>query len=202
VSAVYTLRATGGSFQNGFAVQFPVNRNQISNVVGATLESNQSKAVLVVFSNMRNEMHTWNTEPAAATSNAITYNVSFDIANGPSLATFGLGAYNPFIWNGTSGFGRGYEIHLPGQLPTDLANNSLFGQGADATNLLSGDTYVSKDGRYPWAINIPVSFSYPIEKADINTAYTKFATWVSSGGTQFADWYTNGSGYRNNANIY
>ncbi|MCF8428019.1 MAG: DUF4842 domain-containing protein, partial [Bacteroidia bacterium] len=106
------------------------------------------------------------------------------------------------IWNGTAGFGRGYEIHLPGQLPTDLATTSLFGTGSDATNLGNGDTYVSKDGRFPWALNIPVSFDYPKEKSDINTAYNHFASWVSSGGSTYADWYTNGSGYRNTGNIY
>jgi len=202
VEANYTLRATGGSFNNGFGVQFPVNNNLVTDVVGATLEGNQSKAVLVIFNNMRNQMHTWNTVPNAATSAPVNYQVSFNVNNGPTLANFGLGSYNPFIWNGTAGFGRGYEVHLPGKLPTDLANLSLLGTGADASNIATGDTYVSKNGRYPWAINIPVAFDYPVEKADINTAYTKFATWVSSGGTQFTDWYTAQNGYRNVANIY
>jgi LruC domain-containing protein len=202
VEANYILRATGGSFNNGFAVQFPVNRNLVSGVTGATLESGQTKAVLVLFNNMRNEMQMWNTIPGKTLSAPVTYNVAFNISNGPSLVSFGLGAYNPFIWNNTAGFGRGYEVHLPGQLPTDLVNTGLFGTGKDGTNLNTGDTYVSNDGRYPWAINIPATFDYPVEKADINTAYTKFATWVSSGGASFNDWYTNTNGYRNNANIY
>ena len=147
-------------------------------------------------------MQMWNTIPGKTLSAPVTYNVAFNISNGPSLVSFGLGAYNPFIWNNTAGFGRGYEVHLPGQLPTDLVNTGLFGTGTDGTNLNTGDTYVSNDGRYPWAINIPATFDYPVEKADINTAYTKFATWVSSGGASFNDWYTNTNGYRNNANIY
>jgi LruC domain-containing protein len=202
VEATYVLRATGGSFNNGFAVQFPINRNQVSDVTGATLEAGQSKAVLVIFNNMRNEMGSWNTISTQTPSANVTYNVAFNVTSAPSLASFGLGSYNPFIWNGTSGFGRGYEIHLPGMLPTDLANTELFGTGNDGTNLSSGDTYVSNDGRFPWAINIPTSFSYPKEKADINTAYTKFATWVSSNGAQFADWYSNTPGYRNTENLY
>lgn len=202
VEANYQLMATGGVFNNGFGVQFPVNRSQVSSVEGATLEAGQSKAVLVLFTDMRQEMSKYNTIKGEALSTRKTYEVAFNITSGPSLATFGLGAYNPFIWNGTAGFGRGYEIHLPGQMPTDLATPGLFGTGSDATNVGNGDTYVSKDGRFPWAINIPTTFEYPVEKADINTAYTKFATWVSSGGTQFNDWYTNASGYRNAANIY
>jgi LruC domain-containing protein len=202
VEATYSLKATGGSYLNGFGVQFPVDRSKVTNVSGATLEAGQSKAVLIPFTNMRSEMQMWNTVPGQGTSAVRNYTVSFDITNGPTLAAFGLSYYNPFIWNGTPGFGRGYEIHLPGKLPTDLANANLFGTNRDASNVNTGDTYVSKNGRYPWALNIPSSFNYPKEKADINTAHLKFATWVSSGGAQFTDWYTNGSGYRNNSNIY
>ncbi|MDZ4668689.1 MAG: LruC domain-containing protein [bacterium] len=202
VEATYLLRATGGSQNNGFAVQFPINRADVSAVTGATLEAGQTKAVLVIFNDMRTEMNMWNTVPSQAAVANITYNVAFNVTSTISLASFGLSGYNPFIWNGTSGFGRGYEIHLPGQLPTDLATTSLFGTGHDATNLTSGDTYVSTDGRFPWAINVPANYSYAIEKADINTAYTRFATWVSSNGAQFANWYSNTTGYRNTENIY
>ena len=202
VEATYVLRATGGSFKNGFAVQFPVDRNKVSGVTGATLEAGQTKAVLVIFNDMRQTASAWNTVPSAATTPATTFTVAFNITDGPSLATFGLGTYNPFIWNGTAGFGRGYEIHLPGKLPTDLANTSLFTTGRDGSNLNSGDTYLSNNGRYPWAINIPATFDYPIEKADVNSAYTKFASWVNSGGNSYSNWYSNTIGYRNSSNIY
>jgi LruC domain-containing protein len=202
LEATYVLRATGGSFRNGFAVQLPVDRNKVSGVTGATLEAGQTKAVLVIFNDMHQHNAAWNTVPSAATCPTTTFTVSFNVTNGPSLAAFGLGAYNPFIWNGTAGFGRGYEIHLPGQLPTDLATGSLFGTGRDGSNLGSGDTYVSNNGRFPWAINIPASFDYPKEKSDVNSAYTKFASWVNSGGSSFSNWYSNTVGYRNAANIY
>lgn len=195
-----TLRATGGAFQNGFGIQFPVERSKVSNVSGATLEAGQNKAVLVLFQNMRQEMVSWNTIRGGATSAAKNYSISFDISNGPSLSQFGLGVYNPFIWNGS--MGRGYEIHLPGKQPTDLANPTAFGTGRDGSNVQSGDTYVSKTNRLPWAIQTPANFSYPVEKADINSAYTKFASWVQSGGSLFGDWYLPNSGYRNSENIY
>jgi LruC domain-containing protein len=83
-----------------------------------------------------------------------------------------------------------------------LATGSLFGTGRDGSNLGSGDTYVSNNGRFPWAINIPASFDYPKEKSDVNSAYTKFASWVNSGGSSFSNWYSNTVGYRNAANIY
>jgi len=195
-----TLRATGGAFQNGFGIQFPVERAKVSNVSGATLEAGQNKAVLVLFQNMRQEMVSWNTIRGGSTSASKNYSLSFDISNGPSLSQFGLGVYNPFIWNGS--MGRGYEIHLPGKQPTDLANPTAFGTGRDGSNVQSGDTYVSKTNRLPWAIQTPANFSYPVEKADINSAYTKFASWVQSGGSLFGDWYLPNSGYRNSENIY
>jgi len=202
VNGTYTLHATGGGYNNGFAVQFPINRNTVSNVTGATLEAGQSKAVLVLFSNMRNEMSQWNTVNGSAKSNAVNYSMSYNITSGPTLANFGLNEYNPFIWNGTAGFGRGYEIHLPYKQPTDLANSSLFSTGDDNTNLGMNRQYVSKNGGYPWAINIPVKFDYPTERSDINTAYNNFAAWVQSNGTQFNDWYTSNPGNRNTANIF
>lgn len=198
----YTLKATGGSFSNGFAVQFPIARNKVSSLTGATLEAGQTNAVCVLFNDMRQEASAWNTITGQATCADINYHVNFNVSNGPSLSTFGLGAYNPFIWNNTSGFGRGYEIHLPGQQPTDLANRALFGTISDGTNTTSGDTYVSNNGRYPWAISIPATFNYPKETMDITGAYTKFAQWVSSGGASYTDWYTNTSGYRNTSKIY
>lgn len=203
VNAKYSLLATGGSFNNGFAVQFPVERSKITNVIGGTLEAGQTKAVLVLFTNMRAEMNNWNTRLGETKSAAVDFELSFNITNGPILSTFGLNEYNPFIWNGSAGFGRGYEIHLPYHLPTDLANTSLFSTEDDNTSLSLNRTYVSKNGGFPWAINIPVSFEYPIEKADINTAYNKFGNWVQSGGTLFNDWYSNtGVGYRTPVNIY
>lgn len=202
VEASYTLRATGGSFQNGFGVQFPVERSKISGVTGATLEAGQSKAVLILFNNMRQEMNLWNTQKGQPSSSTVTYNVSFNISDGPLLANFGLSYYNPFIWNNTAGFGRGYEIHLPGGMPTDLANMSLFGSVSDNTNVGMNRTYVSKDGGYPWGLHIPATFGYPKEKADINSAYLRFANWVNSGGEQHANWYSDESGNRNAENIY
>jgi LruC domain-containing protein len=202
VNATYKLRATGGTYNNGFAVEFPILRNKVSNVTGATLETGQNKAVLIVFNNMRNEMPVWNTFPDQITHDDIVYNVSFEVTAGTSLSEFSLGPYNPFIWNGTEGFDRGYEVHLPGELPTNLANLSVLGTGDDNTNLSSAQTYISKNGGYPWALHIPDSFEYPIEKADINTAHLKFADWSSSGGNVSNDWYQDQPGYRASAKIY
>ncbi len=93
-------------------------------------------------------------------------------------------------------------MHLPGKTSTTLANTELFGTSSDNSNIAANGYYVTKSNGLPQAINIPVKFDYPIERADINIAYSKFATWVQSNGATYADWCTNQSGYRNTSNIY
>ncbi len=202
VKVTLKLKATGGIHKNGFGIAFPVSRSKVSNVVGATLEANQSKAVLILFNNMRDEMLEWNTFLEQPHSADVVYNVSFDIAAGVPLSEFTLGHYNPFIWNNDAGFGRSVEIHLAGELPTDLANVGLFGSGDDNTVIASGQTYLSKQGGFPWAMHVPDSFDYPIEKAAINSAYLKFSEWAESGGLLNNDWYMNLTGHRESSLIY
>lgn len=195
----FTLRATGGELPNGFGVQFPVNRSNVSGVTGGTLESGQAKAVVILFGNMRDEMANWNTVVGAATTPAKNYTVSFDVTSGPSISTFGLSSYNPFIYN----YGRGRETHLWGKAPTDLADATYFGTKDDNSNAASNRYYVTATG-LPWAIDIPTApFLYPIEQKDITQAYLRFGDWGASGGSSFVDWYSNtGTGYRNTTNLY
>ncbi|WP_256012779.1 LruC domain-containing protein [Desertivirga xinjiangensis] len=201
LSGSYSLNARGGIFENGFGIEFPINRSLVSNVKGAILEEGQDKAVLILFTNMQNELPYMNTRATDPFSPAKTYMISFSVTNGPSLSEFGLGEYNPFIWN--RGKGRSYEVHLPGHMPTSLGDPKLFGSGHDASNPSKGMYYVTSEG-FPWAISVPVkNLSYPLEGMDIGTAYLKLSQWVMSGGVNFNDWYSNRtSGYRNENNFY
>lgn len=69
------------------------------------------------------------------------------------------------------------EIHLKGYNVTALANN-------DNTNFSTSDNFV-------WGMKVPVLIPHAIEKVDFTEAYPKFASWVTSGGTNNADWYEN-----------
>lgn len=199
----YSLLATGGQLTNGFGVQFPVAAGNVANVTGGTLEAGQSKAVVLVFNNMRNEMTNWNTIIGNPTSATVNYTVSFDVTSGPTISTFGLSSYNPFIWNNGLSTGRGREIHLSGHTPTDLCLTSYFGTADDNTSVANNRYYVTAAG-LPYAIDIPVSpFSYPVEQKDITQAYLHFGAWGASGGSSFVDWYSNtAADYRNTTNIY
>jgi LruC domain-containing protein len=199
VEGTFTLRATGGAYENGFGIQFPIAIHKVAEVKGAILETGQSKAVLVLFDNMRNQMNNWNTFQNSK-SDVKQYNISFNVIDGPTLSAFGLGCYNPFIWNGS--IGRGAEIHLPNYAPTDLADLSLLGKAEDATDINSGTTYVSKVNNLPWAIHTPEPFAYPKENACITLAHKKFVKWVESRGNSYPDWYTNQDDYRNNNELH
>jgi len=196
----FTLRASGGSFENGYGVEFPLSAASVSNLKGATLEAGQAKAVILLFSNMHTEMATGNTEPGVAISPEKNYTVSFDVANGPDLLAFGQD-YNPFVFRkvGSSRF----EVHEVGKAPTDLADSKLLGTSDDNSSAASGRYYMTKTG-LPYAISLPASsFRYPAEGKDITKVYLHFAEWAQSGGKLFTDWYSNeASGYRNAAFIF
>ncbi len=203
VNGDYTLHATGSGYSTGFAVEFPTLRSSVSGVTGGTLEAGQTKAVIKIFEDIRDEMQEWNTLPGKPVSPLKSYSVSFNVSNGPALNTFGLGSYNPFIWNGGLGNGRNHEIHLPGKTPTTLGTTAIFGTGDDNSSVAAARYYVTNTG-LPWAIDIPIKpFNYPVEYMNITGGYLKFQGWAESGGTQFADWYSNTqSGYRNSENLF
>jgi LruC domain-containing protein len=201
VDGTYSLRARGGTYQNGFGIEFPISRSLVSNVNGGMLESGHQKAVIILFQNMHEQLSSMNTNTADPVAAPKVFPISFTVTNGPLLSEFGLGEYNPFIWN--KGNSRGHEVHLPGKTPTALANTSLFGTGDDKSVPASGKYYITASGS-PWAISIPVkNFLYPQEGKDIVSAYLKLPDWIASGGTSYTDWYTNeSSGYRNSGNLF
>ena len=200
IKADYALLATGGEYESGAGIQFNLPANSAANFqasTGVKLEGGQDSVVVTLFSSSRTEQANWNTIPGQAVSPVKNYAVSFDVVNGPQFATFGIGTYNPFIWNGN----RGHETHLIGKRPTRLANTGEFGTRDD--NSINGKTY-STTNNLPWAISVPIRpFQYPSERIAITSTYLRFADWASSGGVTSTDWYSNtGSGYRNSANIY
>jgi LruC domain-containing protein len=216
ITANLTVRAMGASFRNGLGIQLPVSPSKIASVTGAKItdnfitlsangtEAGQNKAVIIPFDNAYNIMVPFgttdfvNTELGKATFNTVPVQVVITFTQPISRGELGTAPYNPFLIVNRE---RGREIHLPGSMPTDLAKTGLFGTGDDDTNLASGKTYLTKSN-LPWAINIPESFDYPVERAPINQAYLNFNKWVESGGAQFTDWYKNKSGNRAVSKIY
>ncbi|MES2828780.1 MAG: LruC domain-containing protein [Bacteroidota bacterium] len=196
----FKLMAAGGDIANGFGVEFPIEAGQVSNLKGAKLEDGQSKAVIVLFTDMHKELPEFNTIPGKPKSEAKSYTVTFDVEKGPEYGNFGID-FNPFIFYSQNQVR--HEVHLSGKQPTSLADQKLFGTADDATNVSAGTYYLTKKG-LPYAIEVPFAkFEYPIEGKDVTSAYLHFAEWARSGGKEYVDWYENLSkGYRNAAMIY
>lgn len=205
IEGEWNLLASGGDFQNGAGIQFPLTKASATNFVSSNSlapEAGQDSLVVILFNNSRLEQATWNTRATEPASAAKKYTFSFDVANGPTLLTMGASGYNPFIWNNTNGYGRGYETHLQGKKATKLVNSQLFNT-LDDKSAANNKTY-STVNQLPWAIEIPqASFAYPLEMQDISKTYLKFSNWASSGGTASLDWYSNtASGYRDASKIF
>jgi LruC domain-containing protein len=219
VDATFIIRAFGAAYQNGFGFQLSnsINASDLT-VTGTVLtenyitlstngtEAGQNAPTIIVFDNAYGIMdHPGHGAIGVNTELGIPFvepeTVSIRINFPPNKYTWNdldIVNFNPFL---IVDMERGREIHLPGYMPTALANPSFFGRNDDATNIAQGKTYVTSNN-LPWAIHIFETFAYPIERQDVIWVHLKFVEWAESGGEAFADWYKNKSGYRNQALIY
>jgi len=216
LEAKFVVKAIGASYKNGFAFELPISPSLIAAVNGQNIEesyvtlssngteSGQTNAVIIVFDNAFNIL----THPGGGTGiNTVIGNtyvqpdtINILIKFNTALRSDMLGdpPYNPFI---IIDLDRGKEVHLADKAPTDLADESLLGTGNDDSNS-STNRYYKTSNNLPWAINIPQSFDYPVEKASIIDAHLKFGNWAESSGGVYTDWYTDKAGYRKSQNIY
>lgn len=99
---------------------------------------------------------------------------------------------NPYIIVNYEGAGKDNrtEVHLPKSKATNLANSDQIGKEADAY-------YVNKDGKHPFTISIPGTFTSVTETVTIDKEYPDFEKWVESDGKEYTDWYKN---YQKSAN--
>lgn len=218
LKATFVIKAFGASYENGFGFQLSgaINPADIT-VSGYSLtenyimlnengtETGQSKPTIIVFDNAYNEMDYASTGIGVNTQSGQPYvepkTLEIIIGFAPGTYTteqLDISNFNPFLIVNKN---RAVEVHLPNYPPTDLADQSSFGQWDDASNPALGKYYVS-EGNLPWAINIYESFDYPVEKQDIVRAHLKFSEWASSGGILFPNWFRNLTGFRNNSLIY
>ncbi len=213
----FTLRAIGGSVNNGFGFQLDLDPELVSEVVSDYsfsssdlsiasngLENAQELATVIVFANgfkvlphpgsgvgVNTNVNNSFVEPA-------NINIEIKLNQAISADDIDQPPYNPFIFRTDE---RGREIHLPGYAPTDLADDSYFGTGNDATDIQAEYYYKTKFG-LPWGMNLPVSFTYPLEKISITDGYLMFDQWAASGGFSYMDWYLDLTGYRSSTSLF
>ena len=212
INAEFVIKAVGAGFSNGLGIQLDLNSSLVSNVKGNDIEgglyifngngieANQSKAVIIVSDNVHQGFEGngfINTTPALAYQTPDTINIQIEFSNPLTLSGAGSAPFNPFLVINKD---RGREVHMPSYLPTDLVDPSFFGEAND-NSTVGGVYYKSKTG-LPWAMNLPVSFDYPLEKTDVRNGYNHFNSWAQSGGFTYMDWYTSKLNYRTSAHLY
>jgi LruC domain-containing protein len=209
----FKVMALGAGYRNGFGFSTNLLPGDIQSVTGNVLnagyiqvngngtEANQSKAVFIVADNLHSVYNTSgfiNTDPALSYQEPVSISLSIDLNSPQTNQTIGLAPYNPFLIISQE---RGREVHLPSYLPTDLVDTEYFGTNNDNTDVAQGRYYQSKTD-LPWAINLPVSFDYPIENSDVRDGHLMFSPWNLSSGFSYMDWYEDKSGYRNLNRLY
>ncbi len=211
----FVVRAIGAGYHNGFGFQMDIAASKVQSVTGMDLrynyisigsngtETGNSKATIIPFDNAFNVLPSpggtyVNTVLGNAFAAPDTLEIFIKFTNPEDLDEIGTPPYNPFLIVNKV---RGSEVHLPGYPPTSLVNSSLFGTEDDNTNLSSGNYYKSKTN-LPWAMNLPSSFVYPIEKSAITAGHLKFGQWAQSSGFSYMDWYEDKLGYRNTSKLY
>ena len=211
----YSTRAVGASLINGFGLMMGGDPNNIASVTGSQIsenyldinangtEQNQTNTVLFLFDNAFNTIGSSNslfvnTKPDIDYVDPDTNQLVVTYSNPVSTDVTGTAPYNPFIVVDKD---RGKEVHLSGEEPTDLADATLFGTWADDSDPATGKYYQTVNN-LPWALDLPISFEYPVEQVEIINAYNHFVEWAESGGASYPDWYEDNTGYRNSENIY
>jgi LruC domain-containing protein len=203
MKADYKVAAAGAAFANGFGVQLSMPSSAVKSVTGHRhtgnislklnsngTESAQSRAVIIPFDNAFTMLNRSggpvNTFPGVAKSESIEVNMQILFNSPMEQSFFADMIFNPFL---IANKNRGYEVHLPGYLPTDLANKSLFNTRQDNTVPGQNKYYKTKENM-PFALNFIETFDYPAEKVNIREAYLKYESWVKSSGNAFQDWYS------------
>ncbi len=210
----YSVRAIGASLENGFGFMLGGDPANIESVTGSHItenyielnpngtEQNQTNTVIILFDNAFKMFNAGNyfinTLPDADYVAPDTNQLHVIYNNPVSTDVTGTAPYNPFLIVNKN---RGQEVHLAGQEPTDLADQTFFGQWADDSDPAAGKYYQTVNN-LPWGLDLPVSFEYPVEKVAICNAYNHFVEWAESAGASYPDWYEDNAGYRNSENIY
>jgi LruC domain-containing protein len=211
IFAKYHITAIGADLNNGFGIEFNTPGISIDTVIGSHLYGNAvtlkqngieegplNRTVVMVFDAINDYAGTAmvNTIPGGNSKTFDTIDIYIKFNH--SVADIDPAPFNPFMFINQE---RGKETHMIDHAPTELVDVSYFGQNSDDSDPAQGRYYVTETN-LPWVIEIPTTFDYPVETADILYAYLKFRDWAESSGQLYPDWYKDLPGYREPANIY
>lgn len=200
INGDFMLRAVGANKKNAFAIEFPFASTAIETITSSVNGSSYDMPLIaagdhvilkvisstVDFVGVLSNGFYWNTQPDHPNHDPIPINFKITLTDTYDLNIApAWGLWNPYLMVGGD---PGHEIHLPGFPPTVQADPSRFATEDDTTDLTQGRYYKTIDN-LPWALNLPISWKYPIEGSPITNAYMAFAPWAESNGTQYQNWY-------------
>lgn len=209
------IAAAGASYHNGFGIRLPgVLRSEVdaSNIeftvngqavtLTSPLEQDRNEAILIVANDIFDYVSSgeacnyYRTEEGCGSAIELTFSISVPMKDAVVAPLSGV--FDPFMfatpgkWHGAQFItppGRGYEIHLKNQSPTEAFNQQLFnGIGQDVSSPSNG-IYFQSAGGMPWAIEVGTRWDYPIELHEITQAYPAFVNFAESNGAENVYWY-------------
>lgn len=165
----FVQRSDAATYNNFFAYQV----NDISNIISKSdgiLVEEGTKSIVINKSAKNSIGQTF------TIVRKINGNINKDELKKPDY-------FNPYIIVGSYPSEKRVEVHLPTYKATSFADASL--------NNTQGDAYYrDKDGKYPFAIDIPIiEFGLSPERDNIGKTYPNFNKWVESNGANYNDWY-------------
>ncbi len=211
------LKANGAAYKNGFAMQINTSIENIESSVfyvngvesnTNVLSQDNDTTIVTFYTDAVKEfkkMQSYSVFSSTSHNNNLCndpYNRFINVcANRPSVNSPSITGtiilknavsltsppYNPFLIV-NNGVRQYNEVHLPNFMPTSFADVSLFNTKHDASNLENNLTYKTSQDK-PWALLIPTSFAYPVERANISDVYRHYDDWVNSNGANYSDWY-------------
>ncbi len=215
VAVAGEVAAVGAAYHNGFAIRLPgvstdlVDRDNVSLFINnrkishfSVIEEGRDEAILMVTYNVWDFVGTgdfcnfYRTEPDCGSDIQMSFKANIPLLQ-PVQADL-RGVFDPFLfatpgaWHGghfVTAPGRGYEIHLKNQSPTEAFNYALFDEPGDDDSDPAAGEYFQTDSGMSWALEIGTRWQHPIEYRDISHAYPQFADFVKSGGIVNPSWY-------------
>ncbi|MBQ4835502.1 LruC domain-containing protein [Pseudoalteromonas luteoviolacea] len=211
------LMAVGAGYHNAFAIRFKdIARSHVKEselqltIDGSTaqhspLEANRNEAITVIFTDTRDMVPTqegckfFRTEEGCSDiqRSPIPFELTLPLSTSYNASIATVDKLDPFIFavNGhyhgpyvDSNNGRGWEVHLKNQSPTEAFDNSYLDQGDD-TSTTNGH-FQTANG-LPWALIINTDWQHPKERVDMSIAYPEFVEFASSAGERNVTWFEN-----------
>ena len=190
----FQVQSVGATLHNGAYLHLPLPANTQATFVRTDADGSvrsltpllhESELVLELTPDTRSLFPAGsgfiNTEPSQPVRASKAFNVHITFAHPVAIDTSSI----PDVFIARS-HDFGHQIHLPQYAGTDQMNRSLFLTADDGSG--GAVHFVDKRG-LPFALSIPASVHWPIERVAIDSAYPDIVAFATSAGTDNKNWY-------------